>query len=166
MDTELSSEQRLRRIEDRQAIVELKYRYLRACDGKDPAGMRACFVTSGAQIDFGPMGRFDGVDGLLDIYERVALRRHEEGYRILDMHHAMHPVIEVSSETTASGRWTMRFRQIDVVARTERVGAVEYEDDYEVDDGRWRIARSHARELWAVTRPLPDSAVITEQIDG
>jgi hypothetical protein len=166
MDIDTSAEQRLRALEDRQAITELKHRYWRACDGKDPDGMRACFVTSGAEIDFGPMGRFDGVDGLIDVYERVALRRHEDGYRILDMHHGMHPVIEVSSETTASGRWTLRFRQIDVVARTERVGAVEYEDDYEVEDGQWRIARSRARELWAVMRPLPDSAVITEQIHG
>jgi hypothetical protein len=166
MDTDTSVEERLRVIEDRQAIIELKHRYWRACDGKDPAGMRACFVTSGAEIDFGPMGRFEGVDGLIDIYERIALRRYEGGYQILDMHHGMHPVIELTSAATASGRWTMRFRQIDVAARTERVGAVEYEDEYEVEDGRWRIARSQARELWAVMRPLSDSTEITEQIHG
>jgi hypothetical protein len=158
-------ERRLRLIEDRQAIIDLKHRYWRACDGKDPAGMRACFVARGAEIDFGPLGGLD-LDGLIDVYERIALQRHGDGYRILDMHHGMHPVIEVASATEASGRWTMRFRQIDRVARTERVGAVEYDDAYRVENGRWRIARSQARELWAIVRPLPESAEITEKIHG
>ena len=167
MDTETPLEQRVAAIEAREAIVALKHRYWRACDGKDPEGMRDCFLADGAEIDFGPMGRFDDVDALVDVYRRVALQRHEHGYRILDMHHGMHPEIEVAaSATTASGRWTLRFRQIDRKTRTERVGAVEYEDEYQVEDGRWRIARSRARERWAIVRQLPDSAVIAEQIHG
>jgi hypothetical protein len=31
---------------------------------------------------------------------------------VLDMHHGMHPEIEILSETGARGSWTLRFRQV------------------------------------------------------
>jgi hypothetical protein len=158
---------RLDAFEARTAITELKHRYWRACDAKDPVSMRACFVDEGADIDVGPLGRFGDADALVAIFERIALRRLDDGsYRILDMHHGMHEELELTSPTTASGRWTLRFRQVDRVARTQRVAAVEYDDDYRLGRDGWRIARSHARELWSVVTPLADTATIEEHIDG
>lgn len=158
---------RLAALEARTAITELKHRYWRACDGKDPVTMRACFVDEGADIDFGPLGRFEGADALIAIFERIALRRLDDGgYRILDMHHGMHEEVQVTSPTAARGRWTLRFRQVDRAARTQRVAAIEYDDDYRLETDGWRIARSHARELWSVVTPLANTAVIEERIDG
>jgi hypothetical protein len=165
--SDASLESRLHALEARTAIAELKHRYWRACDGKDPGAMRACFVDADADIDFGPLGRFAGADALVAIFERIALHRLDDGgYRILDMHHGMHEELELTSPTTACGRWTLRFRQVDRAARTERVAAIEYDDDYRLERDGWRIARSHARELWSVVTPLADTAVIEEHIDG
>lgn len=158
---------RVEMLEARAAIVELKHRYWRACDGKDPAAMRACFVADGADIDFGPLGRFDGADALVAIFERIALHRLDDGgYRMLDMHHGVHEELELTSPTTASGRWTLQFRQVDRAARTQRLAAIEYHDDYRIEEGSWRIARSHARELWSTLTPLSDATVIEEHVDG
>ena len=161
-----SLQRRLERIEHHQAILELKHRYLRACDTKDVAGFRACFVDEGADIVYGPMGRLDDADALADLYERVALRRDDGGYLILDMHHAVHPTIAFESPDAATGTWMLRFRQIDRGQGTERTGAVEYADRYVRRDGVWLIQRSHARELWAITRPLPEDHEIHQHIDG
>lgn len=159
------AERRLAALEAGQQIIELKHRYWRACDGKDPDGIRACFVPD-ATIDLGPLGTIDGVEGLITIYSAIALRRGDDGsYRVLDMHHGMHPEIELTSDVEARGRWSLRFRQLDLDARTERVGAIEYDDRYRWVDGAWRIAASRAHELWALVRPLPEDATITETID-
>ena len=44
-------ELRLQALEDINAIKELKARYLRACDRKQPDTMRDCFVEKGALIE-------------------------------------------------------------------------------------------------------------------
>ena len=92
--------QRIARLEAIEAIKALKYRYWRACDGKDPAGFRAAFVASGAAIDFGRLGAFDDADPLTEIYRAIALRKTDGKHQILDMHHGLHPDIRVTSETT------------------------------------------------------------------
>ncbi|MEO3825704.1 nuclear transport factor 2 family protein [Actinomadura sp. B10D3] len=42
--------ERIARLEAIEEIKALKHRYLRACDAKDPAAFRDCFVASGASI--------------------------------------------------------------------------------------------------------------------
>lgn len=158
-------ERRLAALEAVAAIERLKYRYWRACDCKDVAGFRSCFVASGADIDFERMGRFDDADGIADVFARVALRRDDAGaHLILDMHHGLHPDITLVDETTAGGRWTLRFRQLNLHDRTEKVAAIEYDDAYVVEEGEWRISRCTARTLWSVTRPLPDGFRIEENV--
>lgn len=162
-DAAPSVEERLAALEAVAAIQRLKYRYWRACDGKDVAAFRGCFVSSGADIDVERMGRYDDADGLADAFARVALRRDEAGrHLVLDMHHGLHPDITVVDATSATGRWTLRFRQLDLRARTERTSAIEYDDTYVVEEGEWRISRSSARTLWSMTSPLPDGVRIEE----
>lgn len=155
MDANLA--ERVARLEAVEQITALKHRYLRASDAKDPVGFRNSFVKEGAVLDYGPrMGRHDGADALVDIYEKMALRRIDGRYVIFDMHHAVHPDIEVHSATEARGRWTLRFRQVDVLADRESVSAIEYDDDYRVEDGQWRIVRSEVTVLWTISTPLPE----------
>ena len=103
------------------AIERLKYRYWRASDAKDIDAFRDCFVRTGARIDYGPLGTFDDADALTDIFRRVALHKVDGRFAILDMHHGMHPDITLTTETTATGRWSLRFRQVNLLDRTETV---------------------------------------------
>ncbi|MFF2507584.1 nuclear transport factor 2 family protein [Streptomyces sp. NPDC058067] len=154
--------ERVARLEARQEIEELKYRYLRACDQKDPEAFRACFIREGADIDYGELGTFATVDDLVTLFERIALARHNEGHLVLDMHHGVHPEITFLSSTEATGRWTLRFRQLNLAEETERVLCGDYDDRYVVEDGAWRLAKHHFRSLWSLTRPLPKGYVVDE----
>ena len=148
---------RIARLEAVEEIKALKHRYLRACDAKDPEGFRACFIASGASIDFGRLGRFDDADGIVEVFESIALQRVDGENVILDMHHAMHPDITVHDAETASGRWTLKFRQVNLLDNTESVSTGEYDDEYVVEDGRWKMSKCHFRRYWAIVQPIgPD----------
>jgi len=43
-DSQSTLARRLRRLESIEAIKQLKHRYLRACDSKDPVGVKACYA--------------------------------------------------------------------------------------------------------------------------
>lgn len=153
---------RIARLEAVAAIKALKHRYLRACDAKDPAGFRAAFVADGAVLDYGErIGRFEGADALVGVFEGIALRKVGGRYAVLDMHHALHADIDVLTATEATGRWTLRFRQVDLVARVERVSAIEYDDGYALEDGEWRIARSAVTTLWTLEQPLAEGFAVS-----
>ncbi len=162
---EVTLEQRITRLEAVEAIRRLKHRYLRACDLKQPATFRECFVAHGAIVDYGPrIGKFEDADGIAEVYRRVALERVDGAYNILDMHHGLQEDIEVTSETQATGAWSLRFRQVDRREGVERVSAIEYDDRYEVEDGQWRIRSCQVRMLWTLVKPLPDGHQIVETL--
>lgn len=163
METSLA--QRIGRLEAIGEIKALKHRYLRACDAKDAVGFRSSFVSEGAVLDYGErIGRFEGADALVAVYEKIALRKVDDRYVVFDMHHALHADIEVVDETRARGAWTLRFRQVDVLAAVERVSAIEYRDTYAHDGDAWKIAASEVATLWTLTRPLPDGFEITGEL--
>lgn len=153
---------RLAALEQISAITELKYRYWRACDAKDPSAMRDCFVAGAARIEYGPVGTFQDADALVAVYRSIALRTLDDGrWAVLDMHHGLHPVIEVLDAAHATGRWTLHFRQVDNANGTERVSSGEYEDEYVIEDGAWKIAATRFLPRWSLSRPLAD-AVVTQ----
>lgn len=53
LNQEAGVEARLARLEAVEAIRRLKAHYFHCCDGKDPDGMAACFVSGAADIDYG-----------------------------------------------------------------------------------------------------------------
>ncbi|WP_278265647.1 nuclear transport factor 2 family protein [Nocardia sp. AG03] len=149
-DTDLAT--RIARLEAVAAITTVKHRYFRACDAKDPTGFLACFVA-GAPLDYGPLGQHDA-EGMAALFASIALRQVDGGPAVLDMHHGVHPDITVHDDTTASGRWTLKFRQVNLLTGTESVATGEYADEYRRVDGEWKIARSTFTQLWSITRPL------------
>ncbi len=78
------------------------------------------------------------------------------------MHHGMHPSIHLTGSDTATGAWTLRFRQVDLRARTERVTALDYDDDYVVENGEWKISRCHVKVLWSIQRALIDDVEVVQ----
>lgn len=149
----------------RQAIEQLKYRYWRACDAKDPEGFRSCFVSEGGMLDFGPLGRTDP-DTMVGIFRKIALAEAEDGGpRILDMHHGFMPSIDVRADAPASppqhatGTWTLQFRQVDRVNGTETLSTGEYSDVYVIEDDRWVMSECLFTPGWSVTRELEGATV-------
>ena len=158
----MTVEQRLDALEQIEAVKALKHRYFRACDAKDPETFRACFIAEGADVDYGPLGGFsgpDGVDKLAETFRRIALHTVDGKHVIFDMHHGMHPDIVITGPGMATGRWTLKFRQLNMIERTERLLTGEYDDDYVIEDGQWRMSRSRFRQLWCMVRPLGDAVV-------
>ncbi|MFE3545296.1 nuclear transport factor 2 family protein [Nocardia sp. NPDC059177] len=144
---------RIARLEAIEAITALKHRYFRACDAKDPIGFRDCFLRAGAELDYGTLGRHDA-DGMAAVFASIALRQVDGAPVIFDMHHGVHPDITVHDAESASGRWTLRFRQVNMLDRTESVTTGEYADEYRVEDGHWKIAHCTFTQLWSITRPI------------
>ncbi|KAA0918318.1 nuclear transport factor 2 family protein [Dietzia sp. ANT_WB102] len=149
----------------REAIEQLKYRYWRACDAKDPEGFRSCFVATGGVLDFGPLGRTDP-DTMVGIFRQIALATAEDGGpRILDMHHGFMPSITVedggpsSPPRRATGTWTLHFRQVDRDKGTETLSTGEYSDVYVLEGGRWVMAECLFTPGWSITRSLDDATV-------
>lgn len=144
-----------------EAIKALKHRYWRACDAKNPQGFRDCFIAKGASIDFGALGRFDDADGIAKVFESIALQKVDGKPVILDMHHGVLPDITITSETTATGAWTLRFRQVNLINNTETVSTGEYDDEYVIEDGEWKMSKCHFRPYWSITRPITADTVVT-----
>lgn len=152
---------RLRRLEIIHEIEQLKYRYLRACDAKDVAGFRDCFVREGADLDYGMMGQFSDREPLVQIFDAVARSRAGDGsWLVHDIHHGHHPSVEVIDEHTATARWTLGFVTLHVTPGIYTQASMEYEDRYVVEDGRWKIQKSHARPLTSVTVPVPQGVML------
>ncbi|MEP9394925.1 nuclear transport factor 2 family protein [Gordonia sp. VNK1] len=144
-----------------ESIKRLKYRYWRACDAKDPDTFRSCFIRHGARIDYGPLGNYDDADDLVEVFRSIALLRVDGTYAVYDMHHGMHPEITVTGDTTAVGRWSLRFRQVSLLDDTELLMTGDYDDDYVIEDGEWKIAACRFTDRWSMRRPLPPDTVIT-----
>lgn len=155
----------------RAAIEQLKYRYWRACDAKNPEGFRSCFVTEGGVLDFGPLGRTDP-DTMVGIFRQIALATAEDGGpRILDMHHGFMPSITVEEPTEgdtpsrATGTWTLQFRQVDRDKGTETLSTGEYSDVYVRENDRWVMAECLFTPGWSVTRELTGATVTYPEVD-
>lgn len=141
-------------------IIELKHRYLRACDAKDVETFRNSFVSSGGMLDYGPLGRMSP-DDMAQLFASIALARMEDGSpAIFDMHHGYMPSVDVTKPqpgqppSHATGRWSLQFRQIDRAAGTERFTVGEYDDVYVVDNGRWVMKECTFRVSWSTVRSL------------
>lgn len=152
---------RLARLEAIQAIEGLKYRYWRACDAKDPDGLRDCFVKQGAEIDYGPgLGPFHDREDLVAVYTRLALRREDGKWMFHDIHRGQHPEIELVDESHATGRWAFSFLRVNLADQVIEQAAMEYEDRYVVEDGAWKIQASRVRPQTGLRYPIPDRAQI------
>jgi hypothetical protein len=134
---EATIEARLRRLEDLEEIRALKSRYFHACDRKDPQGMRACFKDGPVHIDYGAVGTFDNADALAKVFEDIGCHEH-----MVEMHHGMNPQIELLEATRARGTWKLHYFLINTQDRSVTQLGGYYEDEYQVQDGLWKISRT------------------------
>lgn len=128
----MSLEDRISRLEHREAIKELRAEYCYRIDAQDYDGYAALFAED-AHLDFGPVGEYDGRDAVREFAEHVVGAEHPF------LAHMVHnPIISVDGET-ATGRW---YFEVPCTFSDGTAGWIQgkYHDDYRCVDGMWRFA--------------------------
>jgi hypothetical protein len=140
-------------------ITQLKYRYMRAVDTQDWDLMATAFAKNARTwYDSGTLSA-TGRDNI------VAMFRNSMKPSIYSSHIALHPEITLTGATTAKGTW--RFEDVvhlleadptSVVSNDQGgerlIGAGYYYDEYEKEDGQWKIASTgYVRLFEAIEQP-------------
>lgn len=126
-----------------EAIKQLKARYVRCLDCRLWDDLADCFTEDASTSYSG--GRFSqlGRDNIIKF-----LKESLDG---ISMHQVHQPEIEITSETTAVGRWALEDYLI-TSTNTGVQGAHFYRDEYVKIDGNWRIKSTGYdtvfRQIW------------------
>lgn len=156
-------EARVRRLEDIEAIKQLKAEYCAACDdGYDPDRLAALFTEEAVWDGGRTFGVAEGREAIRAHFrgasERVTIARHQ----------VMNPIIEVDGDR-ATGQWLL-FQPCTAADSSGAEQAVwlaaTYSDEYARDGDGWLIARTGIDvafftpfdEGWAEQRFLPGRA--------
>jgi len=115
-----------------ESIKQLKARYFRTMDTKDWDAMREVF-TDDVVVDTTSSGGgvVEGGDAFITVLKGVL-------QDVVTVHHGHMPEIELTSETTATGIWSMQdlLRWPD---GRELYGYGHYHETYQKTDAGWRI---------------------------
>ncbi len=129
-------EERLKRIEDIEAIKQLKARYAAFCDDNyNPEGIASLFIEDGIW-DGGDLGKAEGHAAIVKFFQAAP------SAFSFAIHNVMNPIIEVDGDL-ASGRWYL----LQPLTRKSRNGetamwlAGRYEDDYVRVGNQWKFKR-------------------------
>ena len=142
---------RVQQLEDDRAIRDLKARYLRACDLKDPEAVRDTLSPGGAVIAYDGFPAFANRDDFVAIYAAMGCQP-----TIYDIHHGANGIIGFDGADRATGRWSLYFHHIDLATRTLTQMGVEYDDVYVRSGGRWWIAETRTRRTSCLVERVSD----------
>ncbi len=157
----MTLEERLQRLEDDRAIRDLKARYLRACDMKDPDTVLDTLSPKGAIIDYEGFPPFSNREDFVAIYRQLGCTPD-----IFDIHHAANGIIEFESADRAKGRWSLFFHNIHLGQRTLTQMGVEYDDVYVKANGRWWIAQTRSRRTSCLIHSVDDAGQTVVHVMG
>lgn len=144
MATQAELEMRIAALEDIESIKQLKYRYFRHLDSLNWEGVIDCFADD-AVIDYEPGIKMEGKE---DIRKHVKEKLLEH----IGVHQGHHPEIEITSQTTATGKWELFvYHYLPVMKKGFRLGGF-YDDEYVKIGGKWKIRKSKMTliffEMW------------------
>ena len=157
----MTLEERLQKLEDDRAIRDLKARYLRACDMKDPDTVLDTLHPTGAVIAYEGFPPFDNREDFVAIYRQMGCSPD-----VFDIHHAANGTITFETPTKAHGRWSLFFHNIHLGQRTLTQMGVEYEDVYVKDQGRWWIAETRSRRTSCLIHNVDDQGSPSVSVMG
>jgi hypothetical protein len=122
------------KLEEIEAIKQLKYKYFRCLDRKEWDQMAETLTADAVSAYDSGKYSFEGRDAIMGF-----LREALGSPRAISRHHGHHPEIELTSETTARGTWYLEDYVIFKDTNTALSGAGFYADEYVKVDGRWLI---------------------------
>jgi len=123
----------LRKMRDIEAIKRVKYKYFRCLDSKLWDELAECFTEDATTNWASGKWTFHGVDAIVQFLSKTL--RHNR----ISMHQGHHPEIELTSDTTARGIWSLQDYVIDTRGNTYLRGASFYYDEYVKVNGEWKI---------------------------
>ena len=147
---------RLAALEDKEAIRSLKARYLRACDLKQPDVVRDCFAPGPIRIAYQNFPQFTVREAFVEVFREMGCQP-----GVYDIHHATNWEIELTGADRATGKWSLNFRTILTIPRQIVRLAVEYEDVYRRQDGRWWIVDTVSRVTSMLTEQVGEDGSVT-----
>ena len=159
MNASLTLAERIQRLEDIEAIKQLKARWWYACDVRDIAGMRACYDEDDFLIDFDFIGQFTDMDAFIDVFTSLACHPTH-----IDMHHGTAPEITITLPDTATGRWRMRFQLLETEKQQVQLMSGVYNDEYAKVNGQWKMRTSRYTLMSNLFLNSANGLVAIEQI--
>ncbi len=153
----MTIEARLQRLEDIEAIQQLKYRYAALCDQDYEADGLAELFTQDAIWDGGSMGLNEGREAIRTFF------RATPAVMPFAIHHVINPAIQVDGDQ-ATGCWYLW--QPCVVAEGNQAVwmAGRYDDQYRREEGGWRF--SHVKIELRMLSPYEDGWAKTPFLEG
>ena len=150
------------RLEDIEAIRQLKYRYCRAIDMADMALLKTLFTEDASVCYVGGSYRFEA-QGRDTILEALSHAFHAEA---VAMHHVNHPEIELVSDTEATGIWYLKdwFLNLKLMLITD--GTALYRDRYVKRDGQWLIQHASYSRIYEIVTPVTEKPNLTAHYLG
>jgi hypothetical protein len=124
----------IQKMEEIEAIKQLKYRYMRSIDQKLWKEMESCFAPDATSSYSGGKYAFDGRDAIMKFLTESMSRP-----TFLSSHRVHQPEIELTSPTTATGTWALEDWVIDEQHGITIHGAAFYKDRYVKVGGEWKI---------------------------
>ena len=136
-----SVKDRIRELEDREAIKELKAAYARGSDavfnnpGHESAVALSELFTDNGVLDLGPFGSFEGRPALLNAFENILPQA-----TAWSTHYILSPIIEFDGDDKATATWYFRIESVpqgEGATLTAIFG--NYTDKYCKTPSGWRI---------------------------
>ena len=125
------------KLEQIEAIKQLKARYFRALDSKDWSLMRTCLHADCIALYDGGKYSFEGRDAIVDFFQQFM-----SSPELIFMHHGHTPEITAINDQQAKGIWYLNDKVINLGNNTTLEGAGFYHDEYRYTDGQWLIAKT------------------------
>ncbi len=151
-----SLEARLNRLNAIEGIKELRHRYWRAFDAGMPDVCRACHTEdlSASYLD----GRYvhGSNESVMNFITPGLNAARKRAATTTGFHYFTHPEITVTSETTAKGKWLMRYLTFDTLKKVGSDAAVYFDEEYRKLDDGWKISKLVSRTLFGASFPLPN----------
>ena len=136
-------ESRIGMIEDVDAIKKLKAKYLRCLDLKLWDEIADCFAEDATTDYTDGEHQLQGRDHIVRFLKKGLGRAHFFGF-----HQCHHPEIDITSETTATGIWSLHYYMINSQEdRSYQCGAFYY-DEYVKVAGQWKMKSTGYRRIF------------------
>jgi hypothetical protein len=148
------------KLEEIEAIKQLKYRYFRALDCKQWDDLGATLTDDARTAYDSGKYAFQGRDAILGF-----LRDALGSPRVISLHHGHHPEIELTSDTAAHATWYLEDMVIFRDSNTVLHGAGFYQDEYVKVNGSWKIRATGYERTFERIETLPGTIQMRTRFD-